>query len=92
MEANAPDDAAQPTRGRLKLHIRTIDKKWGFNQLAEQEPDLGLSADISKFNAQLPNLLSSSTASTWTQRQIIVKLQMFNALYVGKRARDKHVR
>ena len=50
---------------------------------------LALSANISKFNAQSPNAITSSTASHWMQHESIDKLKKLCALNVGKRVRDK---
>ena len=101
VEGNAPGDAsraaAQPRRGKFKQHLRfdekccwVVDEKW-FYQLTQHEPDLALSANISKFNTQYPHPLTSSTALDWMQIKSIDEIKLF-ALNVGNRVRDKYVR
>ena len=46
-----------------------------FYQLTQQEPDIALSAYISKLNAQYPNPLAWLTASDWMQRESIDKVR-----------------
>jgi hypothetical protein len=96
METNAPGEVAlaeaQPKKGKLKRHIRTTDEKWWFYQLTQQEPNLAPTVYISKFNAQFPNPLASSTAYDWMQSESIVKLKKLYALNAGKRAKDRYIR
>ena len=90
-----PDDAAQaaaqPDSRKLKRYLCTVGEKWWFNQLTQREPDLALSAYISKFNAQYPILCASLTTLDWIQRDSIDKLKKLYALNVGKSVRDKYV-
>ena len=97
MQANAPGDAAacaaaQPKMGEVKRKLCTVDEKWCFYQLIQREPDLALSAYMSKFNAQHPNPLASWNASDWIQRERIDKLNKLCAVNIVKRVRDKYVR
>ena len=66
MEVNAPSDAvqaaAQPRRRKLKRNLQTVDEKWQFHELTQQEPNRTLLLKVSKIKAQFSNPLTSSAA------------------------------
>ena len=72
--------------GKFNSDLRAVDEAWWFYQVSQWEPDLALSAYISKVNAQYPNPLASSAASDWMQCESIEKLKKLYALnYVCKK-------
>ena len=83
MEANAPGDAAQAAaqlkKGKLKRFFALLIRNGGFIRWLKA-PDLAASTYISKFNVQFSNLLASSTASDWMQRESTAKLKKLYAL------------